>query len=261
MHPVGPRAQGRAAALAAGIVLQLQSRTDRADLATHRETECATLPPIGETAADNCLDAAGTPAPRPCSHRIHVIRRCSLRCLGLADAVCCAEEGGSRSGAHIRALPLGFFIVVIVFMQELAWASLATTMLVLVFHAAPFHHCPWGRSGVAPLGARATVHLVGVWHQIAMRAGPMARALDGNCTASSSPTWTVAPTGPPGVAEEARIPPLPMVAPHLSGSPRTLILGDVTRLPARGVAGSACGPASAEASSQRGAGGGRKRRS
>ncbi len=252
--------QGMAATLAAHVLPQLQVGAGQARLVTCRGPVLTASSLDGETAAATCLDVAGSPAPRPHSHRIHVIHRCLMRCLGLADAVCCAEEGVSRSGTRARVLPLGFFIAIFVDVLYLIWVVMATSMNALVLHTAPYHPRPRGRSGVAPLRARASVHLAGMRHRIGMRAGPMARALGRNCTASTSPTWQGAPTGPAGVAEEARTPPLPLVAPLLGGSPRTTILGNVTRLPARGVAGSACGPASGEASSQRGAGGGKKGR-
>ncbi len=172
----------------------VQCRRDRAGLGAVRAAVRTALPPVGNAAVPICLDAAGTPAPRPCSHRIHVVLCCLRWCLGLADAVCCAEVGEVRSGVHVRALPLGFFTVLYVIVQKLLWASMATTMSFSVFLAAPFHPCPVGRSGVVPLGARAAVHLAGMRHRDAMRAGPMARALERSCTASSSTTWTAAPT-------------------------------------------------------------------
>ncbi len=238
----------------------VRSMLDRAALGAARAAARTGSPPHGEAVAPLCLDAASSLAPRPSSHRIFVVRCCLRWCLGLADAVCCAEVGEVRSGAHDRALPLGFFTVFDVFAQELLFPSLVTAIAFSVIHSAHVPPRPDGHSSGAPLGTRATVHLAGMQHRSGMRSGPVARTLGRSCTAISSSMRTGAPTGSDRVAAGTRIRLCPVAASPMSGIPRVPILVDVTRLPARGVAGSACGPASAEASSQRGEGGlGRRR--
>ncbi len=226
----------------------------RADLAGTREVAHTGTPHRKEAAAPLCLVVARSIAPRPRPHRIIVVHCCWRWFLGLADAVCCAVVVVVRSGAHARALSLGSFIVVDVFAQDLVTPWMLTADVVLVSHPAPFPPRPDGQTSGAPSGTRATVHLAGRRHRFWMWSSPWARTLGRTCTARPSTSWAGAPTGSERIAEEPRACLLPPAATLASGAHRGRILNGVTRLAARGAAGSDCLPASAEASSQRGAG-------
>ncbi len=258
MHIVSRSLRVPAAGGAAHGVMAMHGR---ADLVGKREVAPTGTLHRGEAVAPLCLVVARSIAPRPSLHRINVVHYCCRRwCLGLADAVCCAVVVVVRSGAHARALPLGSFAVFDVLAQNLFAPWMLTAAFALVCHPAFCPPRPVGHTSGAPSDTRAMVHLAGRLHRFWMRSSPWASTLGSSCSASPSTQRSGAPTWSERMAEEVRACLLPLAAASAGGIPPEWTLGGVTRLAARGAPGSACVPASAEASSQPGAGEGLGRR-